>query len=149
MANLVNRLFRQSLAEKIEIWQQSIEFLPKPVDGNQTTGSANLRLAEYEGQNGNIQIHAGDAEHAPGIRFHEVLHGLKDLGGVELLSFAMVGEFRVEAQSQHFGGHAEKIRQDGSQFPQEPTVEVSDRQQLQQLHRVWTVGLLQPYRLSL
>src|SRR5215472_14478693 len=66
-----------------------------------------------------------------------------------LLALRMISKLGIQPDLQHLRRHAKEICHGVRQLGQQPGIETSDRQQLQQLHRAWAVGLLQPYRFSL
>ena len=57
---------------------QAVELLPQAIDRHQATGAANLRLAENERENRDIQIDTSDSQHPPRIGAHPALHGVQD-----------------------------------------------------------------------
>jgi len=117
VADLVDRFLQQPLSQDVYVRGQPVKLLPQPMGGHQPARPADLCFTENKRQDGNVEIYLGDPEHSPGICPNLALHGMQNLRRVELLSFAMVGKLRIQAQGQHLGGYPEEIRHGGSQIP--------------------------------
>src|ERR1035441_2376597 len=117
VSDLVYRFLDEPLHQDAGVMRQAIELLLQPVERDDCARAAHLRLAENKSQNGNVEVRAGHAEHAPrtigGIR----LHDLQELGGMMLSAFGMEGELWIEPLVQNPAGNAEGISERGSQTP--------------------------------
>src|SRR6516164_9783878 len=139
----------QSFLQDFGVWGKPIELLPQAMCGYHSAGPANLRLAENEGKNRDIEIDHGDAQNAPRVPGHVLLHALENLRRVILLALAVISELGIEAHRDDLTRHGKGVYHGRRQVVQQAAIELSERQQLEKLHRVPTVGLLQPYRFSL
>ena len=144
VSNFVDGLLNQPLKEEVRIVRQSIELLRQPMRRYHGAGPTHLRLAKHKRQNRDIEIHAGNAKHAPGAVGGVTLHRLDDLGRMKLLAFGMEGKLGIQVRAHNLARHTESVGERGSHLHQQPLVEISDRQQFEHFHRVST-GLLQPY----
>src|SRR6185437_3126179 len=149
MPDFVYRLLQEARAQHSRIAGKTVKLLPQPVAGNQRTRAPDLRLPKYKGQNGNVEIHIGYAQHPPAIVAQQRLHGRQNLRGVILLALGMKREFRIQGSRQGSKWNAEQPAHGPPQLLEGLAVAVSDRQNVQQLHRLATVDRLQPYRLFL
>src|SRR5579884_1911891 len=105
VADLVNAFFQQALAEEIAIALQSIKFLREAVRGNDSARAANLRFAENEGEDRNVEVTLGDGEQAPGFWSDQRLHARQHFRRVVLLALGMEGELGVERVAEQFARH--------------------------------------------
>ncbi len=148
VSDFVHRFFNQAICQNPRIMGQPVKLLREPVERNYCTWAAHLRLAEHERLNGNVEVDGGDAEYPPRAIGGVPLHGLEQFRGMVLPALRMKGKSRVEAPLQNAARDAEGIRERGRYSPEQPRVEVSDRQQVEHLHCV-SRGRLQPYFFSL
>src|SRR5581483_9381624 len=148
VADLVDALFQQAFAKRVAVRWQTVEFLAQPVQGNQSAGTTHLGLSKDKGQYGYVKIDGGNPEQTPAMVAKVALHLLQQFRGVILLALAMERDLRVKRAGNHFARNAKGVCQRGPQLHEQTRVQIPNRQQLQNLHRVST-GRLQPYRLIL
>jgi len=117
VADLVDRFFQQSLLTKIQVCWESIEFLPQPVQENQPARATDLRFCEHKGKNWNVEVHRRNSQNPPRVGIHVGLHRLQDLGGMEPLPFAMVGELGIHSLGQNLRRDSKQICHRQSEFP--------------------------------
>ena len=149
MSELMDGFFDQTLEEYVFIGWKAVELLTESMAGDNAAWSSHLRLTENKSENGNVEIQHGHAERTPSARVYERLHGSQDFRGMILLAFPMQSERWIERLGYHGARDLEQSAEILRQTAEKPAVDVADRDQFKALHRVSTVGRLQPYFLIL
>jgi hypothetical protein len=106
MSEFMQRFLQKTLACKAGIHEFAIQLLAQAVGRNQSSGSAKLRFAEYEGKDRDKQVHAGDAEDAVAI-IREGCETTKDCGRMILAADGIESELRVDRIGSDVTGNAQ------------------------------------------
>src|SRR5271165_5216262 len=109
MSQLVHRFDQQAIGQQVEIDRQAVELLPQAMIGNHSSASAQLSLAENEGQDGDIKIEFGDTQQPPRVAVDVSLHAGKDLRGMVLLPLRMQCERGIEPRRKNLSGHTKLV----------------------------------------
>jgi len=145
----VDRLFQQSVLQKVRIRRKTINLLPKAMNGNERRGTVELRLTEDERENGNVQIETSHAENVAAAGIRERTQPREDFRRTILFATG------IETVRRHGLGRSylTKCRKILWQLRTEPLEQMrrhfSYRHQLNALHRESAVTFFQPYFFSL
>ena len=98
-------LFVETLGKKVRISRQPVNFLAQAMQGHHRAVARQLSFAEDKGKHGDEQVEPGDGEDAAAVC--QGLHGMKDRGGVELVTLGVVGEGGVQGVRADTAGYVE------------------------------------------
>jgi hypothetical protein len=134
VAQFVHAFFQEAFAQQPIIAIKSIEFLAQAMERNHRASPSELRFAKNVFQDRDIQVDAGNAKQMTILGARHDVHALQDLGRVELLTFSVISERRVEFKLRHFATNPEATGDAGAQLAEQRFLDLSDRKQAYQIH---------------
>jgi hypothetical protein len=134
VAEFVDGLFDESLAEEGVVGIKSVELLPEAEDRDDGTRARELGFAENIFQDWNVEIHIRHRQKTPIARAYEGLHALEEFRRMKLLPFGVVRGSGIEAIGQDFAGDRKVPGNGVPEVFEERAVYCADREQVNEVH---------------
>ena len=134
VAEFVDGLFDESLAEEGAVGIKSIELLPEAEGGDDSTRASELGFAENIFQDWNVEIDIRHCQKAPIASAYEPLHALQEFGRMKLLAFGVVRGSGIEAIGQDSAGDRKVPGNGIPEIFEKRAVYCADREQVNEVH---------------